>query len=281
LLGMVAARVRRYRGQYEAAQLHAQQALDSCGEVNDDSAFIALACMEELALCHWALGELDEAQALLARTLSLAQRYDARFVEGRALALLGIIRNASGDAQEARLQLEAGIRIFEELRDGYQVAFAQRGLSYVLLRLGDLEGQLRLATDALQAFREAGYPHEIGEALFAVVVAHDAAGRPAEAARVCREALGSCLATGQVPVALRCIGALGAFAVPDDRALGVTLMRFAARHPALRKPDLAFIEERLAAIGATAAEVAAGNERAGALDFDGACRLAMDERAAR
>lgn len=269
LLGTVISHVRRYRGDYAEALLHARQALQSIE--GDGDPYSRLLVQENAAWCHWHLGQLVEARALLLDNLALAGRHDARYAEAMALALLGVVRDAMGDPAEALQLLQSSGRMFREMHDPYRIAYCRRAMSYVHLKLGDLSRQAEAAEASLAAFRAAGYAHEIAESLFAVAISHDAAGRAHEARNACSEALRLALRTEQLPIALRCVGALGALAAPADRELGFGLMAFAAEHPGLRRPDLAFIERRFAVLGASSEELAQARERARTWTFHWVC----------
>lgn len=269
MLGCVLSRVRRFYGNHAQALSDARHALESLRE--SDSAFARMQVLQDLALCHWHLGQLAEAESCLLRNLTLASRHDARYAEATSLCLLGILRDAAGSSEEGLELLQSSERLFREMGDRYQVAYCQRGMSYVYLKLGDLARQAGMAQAALDAFAAAGYHHEIGESLFAVVVAHDAAGRTPQARETCLDALRRCVQAGQVPIALRCIGALGAFEAPASRQWGIALLAFVADHPALRRADTAFVDRRLARLGATPAELAAARERAAGWTFQWVC----------
>lgn len=269
LLASLMSCVRRFYGAYEEALLLARQALESLGDADDP--FARMQVQEDLALCHWHLAELPQAESSLLRNMTLANRHDAKYAEATTLCLLGILRSAMGHAAEGLDLLQSSERLFREMQDPYRTAFCQRGMSYVYLQLGDLRRQAEAAEAALATFSGAGYQHEIGESLFAVVVAHDAAGRMQQARQVCREALRRCLQARQVPIALRCIGAMGAFEASEDRLRGLALMSFAAAHPALRRADIVFVTERFAALGATAQELAAARVRAAGWSFQAVC----------
>lgn len=278
LLQALVSCVRRFHGDQQQALRYAQEALKSLGDEGDP--FARLQIVEALALCHWHLGHMDEAEFWLLRNLALARRGDARYAEANSLCLLGIVRNAMGRPKDALELLHSSEKLFQQMHDPYKMAYCERGMSYVYLTLGDLRRQQVMAEGALARFREAGYEHEIAESLFAVVVAHDAAGRAQEARHACNEALRSSLRLGQVPIALRCIGALGAFEAPGDRRAGFALMSFAAAHPALRRTDRLFFERRFEALGATDLDLAQARERAASLTFESVCEFLMGQAGA-
>lgn len=271
MLGMVRSRVRRYFGEHAAALRFARAALESLEEEESRSAFARMQLYEDLALCHSQLGELAEAESYLVRNLALASRHDARYVGATSLCLLGIVRDAAGAHREALELLESSERMFRDMRDDYQIAYCLRGASYVHLKIGNVQRQYELALEALQAFTAGGHQHEIGESLFAVVMAHDAAGRMEQARETCLQALRHCLREGQVPIALRCIAALGAFAALSDREWGVALMAYVAVHPGRRAYDSQILQARLRRLGVGDGEFEAARARAGTWTFDWVC----------
>jgi hypothetical protein len=167
-----------------------------------------------------------------------------------------------GSPLDALALLKSSLGLFQQMNDQYEIAHCQRCLSYVYHNLRDFERQREVACLALEGFRNAGYHHEIGESTFAVLFADHAAGNFEEAAAASREALSLCLVDNNIPVALRCIFAIGLMRFAGTRQLGLALMCFAADHPAMRKRDIKYIEAQFRSLGLVRSELAAARQQA-------------------
>ena len=275
-LNVCLARIYWFRGQYEPALAYGQRAYDAASE---GDVYVRMMAAEELAKCHYSLGQLDRADALLSTNLALSRQHDAKHVEGRSLCLLGIIKDAAGFSEEALSFLDSSLQIFRSMNDHYQMAYVLRGMSYSYFKVGRLDRQMDTAQAALDTFKAAGHHHEIGESLFALVFAHDAAGRHPQALAACREALKLCLQANNMPAALRCVAALGAFAAVVSRPWGLGVMGFAAQHPSWRKPDESVLKLRLAALGVSAAEWAQTLGHSRGWTFEYVCGRLLEETA--
>lgn len=270
MLWTVSSRVHRFFGRHQEALDDALKALKFLPE--EGSPFAMMQIFEDLALAHSYLGNLREAEEYLVRNLTLSNQNDARYVEAKSLCLLGILKDASGSSRDALAVLEASERMFVEMGDIYHAAYCRRGMSYVYLNLGNLARQAESAATALQEFSAAGYEHEVAESTFALVVAHDASGQFQAARAGCLLALQQSVQFGQMPIALRCIGALGAFTATETRRRGFALMAFAGGHMSLRRTDTAYVARRFEALGASAEELALANEDAANMSFEEICQ---------
>jgi DNA-binding SARP family transcriptional activator/tetratricopeptide (TPR) repeat protein len=269
------ARIYWFKGRYDTALSYANLALQS---VKVDDVFLRMVVIEELAQCHYALGELSTAQAYLEENLELATRHHARHIEGRSLQQLGVVNTAADRPQEAVKLLEASIEVFREMDDAYQIATSQRAMSYSCYRLRDAAGQMFAARSALETFRAGGYQHEVGESLFAVTTALDAAGDHLQAMLLSRDALERCQQVNNIPAAMRCVGALGVFAISllRQRELGVAVLEFALSQPEFRRTDRVIFERRLSGLNVSEAERLQARRRAKDWTFSGVCELLLN-----
>lgn len=268
------ARIYWFKGRYDTALSYANLALWS---VKSDDVFLRMLVIEELAQCHYALGELPTAEAYLHENLELAREHQAGHIEGRSLQQLGVVHTASDRPQEAVTLLETAIASFREVGDNYQIATCHRALSYAYYRLRDPGAQMFAAKAALETFRAGAYQHEIGESLFAVATALDAAGDRFQSMLVCRDALVRCQRVNNIPAAMRCVGALGVFAVAllKERELGVAVVEFALAQPEFRRTDRVIFDRRLSDLDVTETERMVGRRRAKDWHFAAVCELLL------
>lgn len=268
LLLLAQSRIHRFRGRAAQALAAAQQGFETLGEAD---VFVRMRVAEDIALCHWILGDASAAERHLLANLTLAKQSDAPFVEARALCLLGFIKEAAGSPGEALKLMESAVAIFARMNDVYQIALCRRGMSYAFAQLGDVLRQQQAAQDALEEFTSSGYRLELGESLLAVALAHDAAGRRDDALQTCRQALRLCVQADQTTVALSCIAALGTLLAASDRLWGLALVSFALNHSAWRKSRHPVIEERQRLLAMTAEELALARRQAAGWTLDYVC----------
>ncbi|MET3420040.1 DNA-binding SARP family transcriptional activator/tetratricopeptide (TPR) repeat protein [Variovorax paradoxus] len=268
------ARIYWFRGRYDTALSHADLALRSA---EADDVFLRMVVIEELAQCHYALGELSTALAYLQENRELAAKHQARHIEGRSLQQLGVVNTAADRPQDAVKLLEASIAVFQEMDDTYQVATSQRAMSYSYYRLRDPAAQMFAARAALETFRAGAYQHEVGESLFAVATALDAAGDHFQSMLVSRDALVRCQQVNNIPAAMRCVGALGVFAIVllRDRELGLAVLEFALNQPEFRRTDRVIFERRLSNLGVSEAEREQARQRAKDWTFSRVCAMLL------
>lgn len=265
-----------FRSDYGAALAHAQRALIA---VPAEDPWLQIVVTQEMAQCRYALGQLEQARCELAACLRLALQHHALHSQGRSLCVSGVICTASERPQEAIRLLEAGMRIFREIGDPFQIAFAQRCMSYAFFRMRDGQRQSEAARAALDGFRSAGYYHEMGESLFAVGLASHASGKAGEAWDAYRDALGRCLAGNNLSGALRCIVQAGILAVEDGKSWGIAAACFALAHPALRQPDAHVFMEQLMATGIAASALEEGRRQAAGWTLEHVSGLLFGNRA--
>jgi len=273
-LNLGLARIYWFKGHYDTALSYADLALRG---MKPDDVFLRMLVIEELAQCHYALGELSTAEAYLLENLELARKHEASHIEGRSLQQLGVVSTAADRPQDAVELLVAAISVFREMGDTYQIATCQRAMSYSYYRLRDLESQMFVAKAALESFRAGAYQHEVGESLFAVATALDAAGDHFQSMLVCRDALIRCQRVNNIPAAMRCVGALGVFAVAllNERQLGVAVVEFALNQPEFRRTDRVIFDRRLSDYGVNEAERAEGRQRARNWTFAAVCEMLL------
>lgn len=273
-LNLGLARIYWFKGRYDTALSYADLALRG---MKPHDVFLRMLVIEELAQCHYALGELSTAEAYLVENLELARKHEASHIEGRSLQQLGVVSTAADRPQEAVDLLEAAIEVFHELGDTYQIATCRRAMSYSYYRLRDLNSQMLVAKAALETFRAGAYQHEVGESLFAVATALDAAGDHFQSMLVCRDALIRCQRINNIPAAMRCVGALGVFAVAllRERRLGVAVVEFALNQPEFRRTDRVIFDRRLSDYGVNEAERAEGRELARDWAFADVCEMLL------
>ena len=273
-LNLGLARIYWFKGRYDTALSYADLAL-RCMKPHD--VFLRMLIIEELAQCHYALGKLSTAEAYLLENLELARRHEASHIEGRSLQQLGVVSTAADRPQEAVELLEAAISVFRAMGDTYQIAICQRAMSYSYYRLRDLESQMFAAKAALETFRAGAYQHEVGESLFAVATALDATGDHFQSMLVCRDALIRCRRVNNIPAAMRCVGALGVFAVAllGERQLGVAVVEFALNQPEFRRTDRVIFDRRLNDYGVNETERAQGRQHAKDWTFADVCEMLL------
>ncbi|MDQ8035117.1 MAG: AAA family ATPase, partial [Bordetella sp.] len=269
-LNTVLARIHWFRGRYQLALSHAQTAM---AVLENDDPFMRMLVLEDLAQCHFAVGNIATARELLEENLWLARAHGANQTEARALCLLGTVATGAHEPRLSVQLLAAARQRFEEIGDPYQMAVCARAVSYSHYQLGQIGEQLQAARDALETFKANGYDHEVGESLFALATALDAAGERYQSFLVCREGLERCRKVNNVPAAMRCLGGLGVFAIifAGFRELGITVVQFALSQPEFRQTDRLSFERRVAALGISAADLAAAKEEAKHWTFDAIC----------
>ncbi|WP_431113062.1 ATP-binding protein [Variovorax paradoxus] len=268
------ARIYWFKGRYDTALSYADLALQG---VKADDVFLRMVVIEELAQCHYALGELPTALAYLRENLELAAKHKARHIEGRSLQQLGVVSTAADRPDEAVKLLEASIAVFREIGDAYQIATSQRAVSYSYYRLRDLNSQMSAAKAALETFRSGAYQHEVGESLFAVATALDAGGDHFQSMLVSRDALIRCQQVNNIPAAMRCVGALGVFAIVllRERELGIAVLEFALNQPEFRRTDRVIFERRVSDLGVSEAEREQARQRTKDWTFSRVCEMLL------
>lgn len=125
-----------------------------------------------LARSFEALGEPQEALALLGQDEELRHKYFDRLSNLRATWLRGKIARALGRSREAERLLTAAREGFVELGVGYDVAMVSLELALILLERGAMRRVQEIAREALRIF---GSQHVHPEALASLKVFRDAA----------------------------------------------------------------------------------------------------------
>lgn len=275
-----------FHGQYEEALMLANLANESLAEPD---VVTTVQVREQLALCHYATGELDKAAHYLQANLSMAALHGAEQLEGRTLSLLGVVTTADDRGDDALPLFRRALAIFEDVNDTIEIGYCLRAMSYAYYRTQRFDLQMESARKALEIFERAGYYHETGEALFAVTTALHASGDLHGAKAMCEKALAHCRAVGNIPAAMRCIGALGIFIMqPPGKGLdyaqneavnglvsqrinGLSIVLFAVQHPSFRKRDRLIYERLLQALQVCDAERAVAAKMAMQRSFESLC----------
>jgi tetratricopeptide (TPR) repeat protein len=102
------------------------------------------------------LGQYGQARTLEELALNLAQKFEDRAGEGRALLWLGRIVLVESGYNEAQLWLQESTAIFREVGQKDQLSSALASLGYSTRALGDLAGAHQYLAEALQTALEIG-----------------------------------------------------------------------------------------------------------------------------
>jgi predicted ATPase len=102
------------------------------------------------------IGQYGRARALEELALNLAQKFEDRAGEGRALLWLGRIVLVESGYAEAQLWLQESTAIFREVGQKDQLSAALASLGYSTRALGDLAGAHQYLVEALQTALEIG-----------------------------------------------------------------------------------------------------------------------------
>ena len=288
------ASVHWFHGKYDQALSLANLANESMA---DPDVVTAIQVREQLALCHYATGDLGQAARYLQANQSIASLHGAEQLEGRSLSLLGVITVADDRGADALPLFQRALAIFEGVNDDlYEIGFCLRAMSFAYYRTQQFDLQLQCARRSLEVFESAGYYHETGEALFAITTALHANGDPHGAMALCEKGLAHCHAVGNVPAAMRCVAALGIFtmlppeehlaAAPDfaaeamaaRRTIGLSIILFAMQHTSFRKSDQLIYDRFLQQLRVTDAEMAMASKIAEQRTYESTCAELLQGR---
>lgn len=288
------ASVHWFHGKYDEALSLANRANESMA---DPDVVTAIQVREQLALCHYATGDLGLAARYLQANQSIASLHGAEQLEGRSLSLLGVITVADDRGADALPLFQRALAIFEGVNDLYEIGFCLRAMSFAYYRTQQFELQIQCARRSLEVFERAGYYHETGEALFAITTAVHANGDLHAAMALCEKALAHCHAVGNLPAAMRCVAALGIFTMqpPEGhvaaagpnatteaqstrRIHGLSLILFAMQHTGFRKSDRLIYDRFLQQLRVTDAEMAVAARIAEQRTFESTCSELLPER---
>jgi diguanylate cyclase (GGDEF)-like protein len=139
-------------GEHEEARTLHREALELARVLGNGAA--EAGCLENLALIAEALGELPEALALHETALGLHRSCGDRFREARSRARAGAMRFRLGDRTGALDDLQASVRLGEELGALRIVVDARRSLAEVYAGLGDLRAALECSNVTAGAEQE-------------------------------------------------------------------------------------------------------------------------------
>lgn len=205
------------RGQEQQMRdLHEALAL---AESADDAALVGQTLMTtaHVLTLH---GRNEEAEASVLRALRLAssppaQRPGSRRLEGRALAMLGLVRLMRGRIAEAAELFERALRVHREAGDLLAEPMTTLRLALVRMDLGCFEEADACGRRAQQLFHETGHRRNEAAAIDSRALLEQARGRPELAEPLYREAV-------------RMMRAIGA-----RREEGIVLVEFGTLHETL------------------------------------------------
>lgn len=154
----------RARAAYAARKAceHYQKGLALIGEADAERRMDAL---HNLGDCLVLLGKTDEAQASFREMLSLAFRLDRLGKGGAAHNRIGRLFRDSGDFEEARKHLDAGLSLFALTEDDRGIAASHDDIGKLLWLTGDYSAALVHMRRALQMRKELGNPRSIALSL--------------------------------------------------------------------------------------------------------------------
>ncbi len=249
-------------GALEEARLDLE-ACETIGRAEGDRAIEIQAGVEQGRL-RFSAGDFDLAQVMLARgieqlaALEVAAHPAARFLQGYAQNLLGMVREAQGRLEESAGCFEAALAIFRRVGNRRYVALASMNLGVVRFAVCHLDEATQLFEQAVAGFRELG--DRAGEAdsivnLGCVLVS---AGRLGEAERLLQKGLELEQALGNRRAEALVLGNLGVVA--------------------FERGDLRTAEERLRGAVDTARRAGEKNFHALYLAFHGAVTASLGDR---
>ncbi|MEC3979887.1 tetratricopeptide repeat protein [Amycolatopsis sp. H20-H5] len=135
------------------------------------------------------LGNLADAEADFASTLTLADAVDDRFFLFLGLIGLGQVRFHSDRLHDAREYYQRALLPAQELGGGRSEAVVHANLSQISTRLGEFEQALDHAKQELVLRRRAGDQTGVAFALYDAALARQGLGEHATAIGLCREAV--------------------------------------------------------------------------------------------
>ncbi len=159
-------------GEYERAEEHAHQALDTCEEVGERARAL-------LTLGNVALRRRDErAEEYLKRALDLTRIGADTWGEAHVLGILALVLDRAGRPQEARRHLDLALALHRKVANPAGEAVVLNHLGVVLRRQGELAGARARHERAAALYRELGNTADEAAALNGLA---EAAGDPARA----------------------------------------------------------------------------------------------------
>lgn len=142
----------------------------------------------------WSSGDRERAKELAEAAIPVALETGAKWDEGSAHTVLGIVANNEGDHERARRHHQRSLEISVEL--GVEPVVEKLNLGVVALDMGEYETALALFEEVLASHRRNERPGGIGFALLNLGLVryelgeHEASRRDFEEARDCFEAIG-------------------------------------------------------------------------------------------
>ncbi len=113
----------------------------------------------------WTRRRFDEAETIWRRALEIAREHEDRWAEVRALTALSINRENVGSFEEAKALIDEAARLAEELDDQFSVAVARVQHARLHEDEGEYEDALPDFEHAIVVFTELGARWELGDAL--------------------------------------------------------------------------------------------------------------------
>lgn len=170
------------RQQYEKAIPHFDKALS----FTDAAAIFRARSHEQRGVCHWLLGDYNEAESSFKAALEIS---DDKNQQARARVHLGDVAESCSDRERAHSLYTLALKEGLALNDLLVIGRAQRGLGILNHRRGNTEQALSHLTQALVAFRQLGHALEQASVLSGIGRTRYARGEYQQAITAHKEAL--------------------------------------------------------------------------------------------
>ena len=173
--------------------------------------------LRHLAVAHWYMDDLDEAENLCRRALELWEGLDDPTSVAHVHLTLGDIARLRGDRPRATAQYEAALADLRLVGDRRCTASSLKNLGLVAIEEGGLGRATALLTEAMRLRRELGDVAGLAECLEGLAVVHSRSGDHEAAVTL-------------VSLASATRGATGANPSPADRERAAAAADLARRH---------------------------------------------------
>jgi predicted ATPase/DNA-binding SARP family transcriptional activator len=188
--------------------------------------------LRHLAVAHWYLGELDEAEELCHRALLLWEGLDDPTSVAHVRLTLGDIARARDDRPLATTEYESALADLRPVGDRRCTASSLKNLGLIAIDEGGLDRAADLLTEALRLRRELGDVAGLAECLEGLAVVRSLTGDHEGAVALVSLASATRAATGANPS-------------PEDRARAAATAELARRHLPTDRFDAAVDRGRL------------------------------------
>jgi predicted ATPase/DNA-binding SARP family transcriptional activator len=150
---------------------------------SDDVPLLRAKTYARLGRCHFRLGQLTEAQALLKQSLELLSEAD---VSERAFVLnnLGLVARDKGEAEKANDYFAESLELYRQVADSWGIANVLNNSGDIAFRLGHLAKAQQFYQESLELYRERQDLRGMGLALVNLGGVYEQQGNVREAKRL-------------------------------------------------------------------------------------------------